>query len=96
MEDNSVVMIRKVLELGGGNSESIDEFEDALIGLDNNFTSPPKPVYDFAKCLFKLEDSGMTQEEALSYIREKIYEKGGTLVSVLRQIDLTEHYNKRV
>jgi hypothetical protein len=96
MEDKDVVGIRKVVELGGGNVDSMDEFEDALIGVVNNFNAPPQPAYNFTKCLFKLEDSGMTQEEAVLYIKEKIYERGGALVSIIREVDLTEHYNKRV
>ncbi len=45
-----------------------DGFEDAVIGRTANHHHPVVAVYDLAKCVQILVDSGMTDEEAEEYL----------------------------
>lgn len=44
-----------------------DGFDDAIIGVHDNFTKKPIVIYSKQKCIKVLMDNGMTYEEAIEY-----------------------------
>ena len=44
-----------------------DGFDEAIIGIHDNFTKKPIVIYSKKKCIKILMDNGMTYEEAIEY-----------------------------
>ena len=44
-----------------------DGFDEAIIGIHDNFTKKPIVIYSKQKCIKILMDNGMTYEEAIEY-----------------------------
>lgn len=49
-----------------------DGFDDAILGVSERFGSEPIVCYDKRKVLKKLEEDGMTEEEAMEYFEYNI------------------------
>lgn len=49
-----------------------DGFDDAILGVSERFGSEPIVCYDKRKVLKKLEEDGMTEEEAIEYFEYNI------------------------
>jgi hypothetical protein len=61
---------RRITEwLGGHNEDALlaDGFEDAFLGVCEQFGRPPVAAYDYDGCIKALERDGMSQEEAQEY-----------------------------
>jgi len=62
-------MLEKILEYYGDDVEILkaDGFDDAIIGVVDDYNEKPRLVYSISKCLKILEAEGMSDIDALEY-----------------------------